>query len=203
MLECFKLIFDILCCVQLKPFPNFELFRRRKHYWTANLFVFGEQMKMEQSFQLPRKESIDVIQRKREARRGGFLLQQWNTQNWWRAPLCNRAHCYILQCPISGLRKMYNRGKRWKGFDRKSSFPTKHLAFDIMRHVTIVTHVTYLNKIDVIIPEPIKASLKDQFIKELLCFGIRLKTPAFELALKRQWWKVFCWILYFCTTSFC
>ena len=42
----------------MKSFLNVELRRRGQHYWTANLFVFGEEMKIEQSFQLQQKERI-------------------------------------------------------------------------------------------------------------------------------------------------
>ena len=92
-----------------KPFSQSRAAQEVALLDTANLFVLGNKWK-----ELPKKSwalSPDVIQHVgRKKRWGWFLLQQWNTQNWWQAPLCNRAHCYILQCPISGLRKMYNGG---------------------------------------------------------------------------------------------
>ena len=93
----------------LNLFLNLEL-HRRSRYWTQPIYLCwgtNEKNYQKKSWAL----SPDVIQHVgRKKRWGWFLLQQWNTQNWWQAPLCNRAHCYILQCPISGLRKMYNGG---------------------------------------------------------------------------------------------
>ena len=108
----------------------------RWQYWTADLFVLGNKWKLNRVsnsleisfvFTIPWKSHSPRIATQNDqiwedlSGRCLFLSQQWNTQNWWR-PLCNGAHCYFLQCPISGLRKMYNGGKRWKGAGWKKYF---------------------------------------------------------------------------------
>ena len=97
----------------LNLFLNLEL-HRRSRYWTQPIYLCWGTNENWAEVPITKKSwalSPDVIQHVgRKKRWGWFLLQQWNTQNWWQAPLCNRAHCYILQCPISGLRKMYNGG---------------------------------------------------------------------------------------------
>ena len=108
----------------------------RWQYWTADLFVLGNKWKLNRVsnsleisfvFTIPWKSHSPLNATQNDqiwedlSGRGWFLSQQWNTQNWWR-PLCNGAHCYFLQCPISGLRKMYNGGRRWKGAGWKKYF---------------------------------------------------------------------------------